>query len=98
MNGFFSSCQYAPSLSAFILRRNDDDTFDNHNPEGMMKILSREDVLQAGYNDLQRELMLSFRENDTILTIHIPLSGRELSPELREVLRLEEEEYESEFA
>lgn len=97
MNGFFSSCHYAPSLSAFILRRTDNEVFDEQNPEGMMKIVPCEDILEADYNEVQHELTLSFREQGKILSIHLPMSPRELSPDLCVALRLvakeEQEEY-----
>jgi hypothetical protein len=72
-------------MAALILRREDGD-FDEQNPSGIMKILAMEDIKNADYNETEAELTLSFRELDTFLTIHVPLSLRSLTPELARVL------------
>jgi hypothetical protein len=92
MYGFFSSCRYAPSLSSLILSR-EDDQFDKENPSGMMKILSPKDVAGAEYDECEQELALSFWEQGALLTIHVPFSPCNFTPELVRVLRLEVEEF-----
>lgn len=48
--------------SLLALRRMSDEVFHEQNPEGIMKIVPCEDILEADYNEVQHELTLSFRE------------------------------------
>jgi hypothetical protein len=87
MLGFFASVRYAPSLESLILTR-EDDTSDPKNPSSILKTIAITELVDAKHNEFGDELALSFREDGSILTIHVPLHASEMTPELQAVLRL----------
>lgn len=87
MLGFFTSVRYAESLESLILTR-EDDIFDPDNPSSILKTIPLHDVGIAEFDDISGELSLSYRENDRLLNIHIPLSARDITNEMRIALKL----------
>jgi hypothetical protein len=87
MLGFFTSVRYAASLESLILTR-EDDTFDPANPSSILKTIAINDIEMAEFDDVADELSLSYRENERLLNIHVPLYERDITPEMREALEL----------
>ncbi len=86
MLGFFTSVRYAPSLGALILTR-EDDSFDPDNPSSMLKTIGLTDIADTEYNEFASELRITYRDEDRLLTIHVPLYTADISTEMREVLQ-----------
>ncbi|TAE27864.1 MAG: hypothetical protein EAZ92_08965 [Candidatus Kapaibacterium sp.] len=86
MLGFFTSVRYAPILGALILTR-EDDGFDPDNPSSMLKTIGLNDVADSEYNEFLSELRITYRDEERLLTIHIPLQKEDITPEMREALQ-----------
>jgi hypothetical protein len=87
MLGFFASVHYAPSMESLILTR-EDDTADPKNPSSILKTIAISEIVNTEHEEFDNELTLTFRENSSILTIHVPLRASDITPEMRSVLRL----------
>lgn len=80
--------RYAASLEALILTR-EDDSYDPNNPSSILKTISLADVVNADYDEVSNELSLSYRENERLLNIHVPLYEQDITLEMRDALELE---------